>query len=1590
MDELRIEVVSSNVHRVTGAEMICPEKATLLGPVQVIPKEFPNVRCRSLDIALLPQDSQPNLALVERLIEQLGTEPSPSIVALRGSGVWGRTLEPAPLKAPTSPPACLRPQGTYLITGGLGSMGLAFAKYLASQVRANLVLVGRSDLPDEESWDSYLQAVGSGSGDVPCHHTPAALEFDLPSRVDEIGAIEARVVGELAIADLCTHEGLERDLHGLCSSRTCEYLSRSGVDLTPGSKYSFAELKRRLRILPQFDRFLSSLMGNLAEDGIVGLQDGNVEFLADGRPGDSATLARSFVGKYPEFKGIATLLQHCTDMYSSALTGEIPAISVLYPDGAADFMDACAKDIREYVRDRVYLKVLAEFLPRILADSAGRKVRILEVGGGGGALTRELLKHLTGWDIEYVFTDLSQAFIRAAETEAAAEGITGMKFGLLDISRCPQEQGYEPQSFDVVLGYNVVHATRRICESIRNLKGLLVPGGLLCLVEATRLRRWDQMVWGLTEGWWLFEDEDLRQRSPLIGLGQWEAVLLGEGFENVLVFPRDLQMQIRTDAGLILAQQPQPSTEPTGAIAAPPPSRTDARVARTIGTLREIQQLGSQVMVVSADVADRHQMERVFAGALERFSALHGVVHTAGVLGQGLMHHKTEAQAAAVLAPKVRGTTMLAALLHEHGIELDFWLLCSAVSAIAPIIGQVDYCAANAFEDAFAAAAGGNTRTISINWGVWQELGMIEQANIPDAAKAEVLREIAREGWQEAGTTAFSFILAHGTRGQIVVSPEDLASSRQEWDVGDALRTPERQRDRSTAPEPVWQHPLFAQHLDDGPGIESFVSFLAPQEHWVLGEHRPAGRAMLAGTGFLELAFAAAQSHAGGRAVELRNVYFLSPLVVADGRRVEARTVLLRQAEGEGFEFVITSRTDADHDAWLPHARGEIAFVEELVPAHYNVDALAAVCGDEILVCDGVTGDTAAPGFAQRIGGLTTRWKCFREVRFGPQRGLARLRLPDRYLDDLPSYQLHPALMDMATGFLQMKDSVDEAVPFSYRRVLVRAPLPAEVISHVRCAEPQAAGCFDVEIMNLHGQCLVEIEGYAFRRKPSGGDASQRQESETHEDTGADENFSLQIPSPGQLDSLQFVSAQRRTPGPGEVEIEIRAAGLNFIEVLYALGLLPDPGVLVRFGMECAGQIARVGQGVAGFSPGDDVLAYASPSFARYTTAPATATHRMPANLSYEEAATIPAAFLTAWYALIERGQLHAGERVLIHAAAGGVGLAAVQIARLVGAEVLATAGTHEKQEFLRRLGVANVMSSRSLAFGEEVMQGTAGEGVDVVLNSLAGDFIPKGLSVLRRYGRFLELGKRDIIGNKQIGLEPFANSLSFQAIDVGTDLPDFAGLWQRVMARFRNRELTPLPHCVFPIHQAREAFEYMAQAKHIGKVVLSAAVGVQLPVTVRTQPETGVPLRAILGVPEPAVLATGRRTSSRGEAGGGRHSTQRLATRHPRPPLSTTYRAAETQTEDAIAEVWQEILGISPIGMDDTFFDLNGDSLLAAQLMSRIGRVLQVKLPLSAVFEAPTIAELAANVERVQQSTGELRAVPPGTLQGDEEEGEL
>lgn len=321
--------------------------------------------------------------------------------------------------------------------------------------------------------------------------------------------------------------------------------------------------------------------------------------------------------------------------------------------------------------------------------------------------------------------------------------------------------------------------------------------------------------------------------------------------------------------------------------------------------------------------------------------------------------------------------------------------------------------------------------------------------------------------------------------------------------------------------------------------------------------------------------------------------------------------------------------------------------------------------------------------------------------------------------------------------------------------------------------------------------------------------------------------FRLEMPTPGVIDNLILRENERYKPGPGQVEIEVAAASLNFRDVMKVLGLYPLDGKdSTILGDECSGRIVAVGEGVEGIKVGDEVMAIAPGSFGSYVTTLAALAVPKPEHLTFEEAATIPIAFLTAYYALHHLGRIHSGERVLIQSAAGGVGLAALQIVRDAGAEVFATAGSPEKREVLKFLGVQHIMDSRSLSFADQINEITGGEGVDIVLNSLAGKAIAKGISALAPYGRFLELGKRDLYQNSKLGLWAFRKNLAYFAIDLGgliANKPMFIrSLLTEISQRIENKTFHPLPHRVLPVSRIVEAFRHMAQARHIGKLVIS------------------------------------------------------------------------------------------------------------------------------------------------------------------------
>jgi acyl transferase domain-containing protein/NADPH:quinone reductase-like Zn-dependent oxidoreductase/NAD(P)-dependent dehydrogenase (short-subunit alcohol dehydrogenase family)/acyl carrier protein len=314
----------------------------------------------------------------------------------------------------------------------------------------------------------------------------------------------------------------------------------------------------------------------------------------------------------------------------------------------------------------------------------------------------------------------------------------------------------------------------------------------------------------------------------------------------------------------------------------------------------------------------------------------------------------------------------------------------------------------------------------------------------------------------------------------------------------------------------------------------------------------------------------------------------------------------------------------------------------------------------------------------------------------------------------------------------------------------------------------------------------------------------------------------LEITERGSLGNLILQTVARERPGPGEVEIRVHASGLNFRDVLNALGMYPgDAGPL---GNECSGVITAIGDGVHDLQVGDDVIAMADRAFATWMIAPAALTVRKPARLTHAEAATIPVTFLTAQLALQDLARIKKGDRVLIHAITGGVGMAALQLALRAGAEVFGTAGSPAKRALALSRGAHHVADSRSLSFAADVMKATGGEGVDIVLNSLAGDFIPESLRLLRPGGRFVEIGKTGIWDAARVSQEfPGVEYYPLYLGEVSAARPLYLrDMLRDLLVELDAGTLSPLPHRAYPIERAEDAFRYMGQGQHTGKIVLT------------------------------------------------------------------------------------------------------------------------------------------------------------------------
>ncbi|MEU6085169.1 type I polyketide synthase [Streptomyces sp. NPDC047108] len=320
----------------------------------------------------------------------------------------------------------------------------------------------------------------------------------------------------------------------------------------------------------------------------------------------------------------------------------------------------------------------------------------------------------------------------------------------------------------------------------------------------------------------------------------------------------------------------------------------------------------------------------------------------------------------------------------------------------------------------------------------------------------------------------------------------------------------------------------------------------------------------------------------------------------------------------------------------------------------------------------------------------------------------------------------------------------------------------------------------------------------------------------------AGSSWRLDIREKGTLEGLglaPFPEADAEL-APGQVRVGVRAAGVNFRDVLNALGMYP--GDARDFGLEGSGVVTEVGPGVADLAVGDRVFGMFSGAFGPVAVADARTVVRVPSGWSFAEAASVPIVFLTAYHALTELAGVRSGESVLVHAAAGGVGMAATQLARHLGAEVFGTASVG-KWDTLRGLGLddAHIASSRDTDFEAAFLAATGGRGVDVVLDSLAGEFVDASLRLLPRGGRFLEMGKTDVRDPDAVAAEH--SGVRYQAFDLMDVEPERIGqMLAELVTLFEAGVLRPHPVTCWDVRRAPEAFRYLSQARHVGKVVLT------------------------------------------------------------------------------------------------------------------------------------------------------------------------
>ncbi|MBD2785011.1 SDR family NAD(P)-dependent oxidoreductase [Xenorhabdus sp. DI] len=967
-------------------------------------------------------------------------------------------------------------------------------------------------------------------------------------------------------------------------------------------------------------------------------------------------------------------------------------------------------------------------------------------------------------------------------------------------------------------------------------------------------------------------------------------------------------------------------------------------VRQTVPTMLQwaldLEAKGSHIEFIHADLGDSSSLEKAFAPVFQlaaRGVGIDYVFHTAGRGEGAMLQMRSEAESLATLAPKVTGTRFLCDNLHRLGNPA--LLLFSSLGNLLPKekVGQIAYVAANACLESYAEQVrnkGG--KALAIAWDDWAQSGMATRsAQQLDHA----IQQAEKTGRSETSAIGLSNI-------------------------------------------PLWRHRLSAK------------------TDWWLDEHRiDESTSVMPAMGMVVLAHRAARelrSEASG-AFSLQGITIEKPLVVVDGND---RDIAIMFADALDTFEIFSGQGEFSRATWVKHASGKVvARNDQVIPSDKSLPT-------QIIqnLFSATDNRGVSPKAALTFG---PRWQNVISVdRTASNEVLNLLQLPAAYQGEAENVGLHVALLDTATLIASPEDEDVQFAPVSIGGFTQFAPMCDRVKSHVQIQAIGTSRLLQVTLYSETGNLLVVINDLllvdaatALRDNQTepmqgAGDAEIEQSEaglhrvmRLHNDDSGGANFTF---------ISQFEA--RKTLGPHDVEIQVKAAGVNFKDVLIALGVLPAPvDPAMTFGQEAAGRVTRIGSEVTDIRVGDRVMCAGHSCLAEYVVMPRHVVAPIPPILGFQQAAGIPVAFTTAWIALKHAANLKKGQRILIHSAASGVGMAAMQIARYLGAQVWVTAGSEEKRRWLLNMGAQGAANSRTREFGEVFRRELGERPFDVILNALAGELLEESLSLLAPQGRFLELGLRDILQNRQLGLEIFAAGGSFHAIQAGAEHPAYQEAWAEITTLFAQEILKPLPTKAYPAQAISDAFQYMAQGKHTGKIVivmeerskalsfveklqaegLSNTEGTQIALVMAALvDQTPLSYVAVSKLPVGSVLEKQQ------------HTQQMLfSSRSTLDTLDTVNDAASSSLVGANAQVLLQamrsmlagFLGIEDLDVDASFFTLGATSLDLIQFAKRLEQRLERDIPVALLFKAASLRELSkelAPARSVEQQFIEQQAV--------------